>query len=449
MREACSSSCCWSAVDSMAALHSLNLLPAPVDESLLLAWEEDDCVPAKLVSTLRERSTQAAKIVPNGTLVRRCEYSLQIGHQRYTRDLSMRGWRRRRPADNLIGGAEMLLVRAQELQSKPPCRICMDESEEGSFDDDDLLNQAVMTALVGAQGNAVEGGASLSRGRLLRDSCACRGSAAAVHEGCLALWMIASHALAGDSHFACRECQQPFVGRAALVLARLKQRLKLVEAAMAAEHASQMLQRSDATPSEAAQAALEADLSAFAELEARHNEAVNVWRAGRYIEAANSFSTLLDSLETTAAATAAAVAAAASQTEADARAQLVEARHHLELSTLHNLGLALSDCGQQPDHAASYISRASAGFELKLGAEHPNSLKCLHNVAMLTAAAGKLEEAASVYEQALDARRRHLGHEHPDTLKVRTCAPLCDLCKPPCDLFTRASTLTFTPPLAL
>ena len=51
-----------------------------------------------------------------------------------------------------------------ESWKPPPGFVDMeadDSFDGGSFDDDDLLNQAVMTALVGAQGNAVEGGASL------------------------------------------------------------------------------------------------------------------------------------------------------------------------------------------------------------------------------------------------------------------------------------------------
>lgn len=105
-------------------------------------------------------------------------------------------------------------------------------------------------------------------------------------------------------------------------------------------------------------------------------------------------------------------------TSHQARAALQAARESLELSASHNLGLTLHDSGSQLDVAASFVSKASAGFELRLGPDHPNTLKCLHNVAMLTAAAGSLQEAAGVYEGALAARSRALGPEHPDTLKT-------------------------------
>ena len=387
-------------------LKSISVVPRAVKETTMQNWQEQcDEEHCKLMSSMNERAAQAAAMVPNGVLVQRLQFALQ-----QQRDPSV---------CDCIGCAELLLVRLPAPPpAKPPCRICMEADEEGSFDDDATLNGAVAVALGAAapsDGSNEAGSVRFACGRLLRDACACRGSSAAVHEGCLAKWLIASNRW--GEHI-CAECKQPYVGRASLVLARLHQRLKFIEAHAAAEHAAETMENG-ATPSEGAQAALQADMSALAELEARHNEAVNVWHAGRFMEAAQVFAGLLDALEGSAAAATAARAAATTEAESKARDGLNEARAHLELSACHNLGLTLHDAGQSLDTAASFISKASAGFELRLGPEHPNTLKCLHNVGMLTAAAGKLEEAANVYEQALLARRHALGADHQDTLKTQ------------------------------
>ena len=220
----------------------------------------------KLVVPLGTRCSQATKLVPQGTLVRRMLYGIRAGN-------------------SLVGCAELLLVRKPPIPQASLCRICLDDGEEGSFDDDDTLNQTVLTALTG--GGEDGGSRRVARGNLLRDACSCRGSAAAVHEGCLASWLVASGKW-GDH--VCGECRQPYVGRAALVLARLHQRLRAVEAAASAATAAHTLETG--TPSEGAQAALDADTRAVTSLEATHNEAVNVWRASRFTEAANMFAAL-------------------------------------------------------------------------------------------------------------------------------------------------------------
>jgi E3 ubiquitin-protein ligase DOA10 len=48
--------------------------------------------------------------------------------------------------------------------------------------------------------------------------CACRGSAAFVHVGCLKQW----HAALSAAVIHCPTCEQPYVGDVAVVLARLR-----------------------------------------------------------------------------------------------------------------------------------------------------------------------------------------------------------------------------------
>ena len=304
--------------DTPDALHKLVVVPAEVQQSILTDWQMHH-PSLQLVSSLSERVQLVDKVVQGGTLVRRMQFALQSDEQRYTRAFRARGWRRRKPVSSLVGCAEMLLVRRPVKPPLPPhCRICMDDNEEGCFDEDDTLNRAVMVALMHDEAEPVRD-SELPCGRLLRDVCACRGSAAAVHEGCLIAWLTASGAL--DRAHACRECRQPFVGRASLVLARLHQRLKCVQAAAAAEHAART-EQSGVDQLEAALAAQAADVQALAALEARHNEAVSVWHAGRFQEAAQMFAALLSDLEV--AATEAASKRGGSHAEVEMRVKLAE-----------------------------------------------------------------------------------------------------------------------------
>ena len=105
-----------------------------------------------------------------------------------------------------------------------------------------------------------------------------------------------------------------------------------------------------------------------------------------------------------------------SGTHAHAHAQ---AREELELSSCHNLGLTLHACGEHLDVATGCISRASAGFDQRLGPEHPNSLKvatsfpphprlqivldgpiCPHHSAYTTWACSRRRQGGSTRQQA-------------------------------------------------
>ena len=51
-----------------------------------------------------------------------------------------------------------------------------------------------------------------------------------------------------------------------------------------------------------------------------------------------------------------------------------------------------------------------------LGAEHPDTLTAMNNLATTFEAQGDLAGARQLEETVLEARRRVLGAEHPDTL---------------------------------
>jgi hypothetical protein len=58
-----------------------------------------------------------------------------------------------------------------------------------------------------------------------------------------------------------------------------------------------------------------------------------------------------------------------------------------------------------------------------LGDEHPDTLNSMNNLAATLRGQGDLQGARDLQEQVLDVRRRVLGDEHPDT---RTSARVLD-----------------------
>ncbi|MGH3823445.1 MAG: tetratricopeptide repeat protein [Pseudonocardiaceae bacterium] len=70
--------------------------------------------------------------------------------------------------------------------------------------------------------------------------------------------------------------------------------------------------------------------------------------------------------------------------------------------------------------AAQIGAQVLAECEQVLGAEHPSTLTAGHNLATAYAAAGRLAEAITRYQQTLRGRERELGAEHPDTLTTRS-----------------------------
>ena len=57
-----------------------------------------------------------------------------------------------------------------------------------------------------------------------------------------------------------------------------------------------------------------------------------------------------------------------------------------------------------------------------LGEEHPDTLTAANNLAQTLRAQGELARAGELQEGVLEARRRVLGAEHPDTLKAASHA---------------------------
>ena len=74
----------------------------------------------------------------------------------------------------------------------------------------------------------------------------------------------------------------------------------------------------------------------------------------------------------------------------------------------NNLGLALKDQGRFAEAEPLYRATLDA-WRRTLGPEHPQTLTSQHNLANLLRARGSLAEAEPLFRQSLEGRRRTLG----------------------------------------
>jgi len=97
------------------------------------------------------------------------------------------------------------------------------------------------------------------------------------------------------------------------------------------------------------------------------------------------------------------------------REQEPGADHPDTLTTLNNLALAYQAAGRLPE-AIALFERVRDGSVKKPGANHPDTLFTLGNLAAAYREAGRLPEAITLLEQVRDAFAKTGGADHPDTL---------------------------------
>ncbi len=83
--------------------------------------------------------------------------------------------------------------------------------------------------------------------------------------------------------------------------------------------------------------------------------------------------------------------------------------HHVVGEVYYSLGLY----AEAEEHLPVAIETRTRA----LGRGHPDTLKCMNNLASLYAKLGRYAEAAPLYLETLETRKRVLGEEHPDTLR--------------------------------
>ncbi|MSV28375.1 MAG: tetratricopeptide repeat protein [Bryobacterales bacterium] len=98
-----------------------------------------------------------------------------------------------------------------------------------------------------------------------------------------------------------------------------------------------------------------------------------------------------------------------------ARERVLGAEHPDTLGSVNNLALLLERKGDYGE-AEPLCRRAREVIERVLGAEHPGTLRCANDLGFLLAKMGKYDEAEMLDRRVLEARERVLGTEHPDTI---------------------------------
>lgn len=92
------------------------------------------------------------------------------------------------------------------------------------------------------------------------------------------------------------------------------------------------------------------------------------------------------------------------------------ADHPDTLTSMHNLAIDYSEAGRR-DEALQLTEEVVALRKSKLGADHPDTLRSMHNLAILYSEAGRRDEALQLMEEVVALRKSKLGADHLDTLK--------------------------------
>ncbi len=91
--------------------------------------------------------------------------------------------------------------------------------------------------------------------------------------------------------------------------------------------------------------------------------------------------------------------------------------------------LAYSEVGRRQE-ALQLMEQVVEANKRTLGEEHPDTLGSMHNLAIRYSEVGRRQEALQLTEQVVEARKRTLGEEHPDTLRsIHTLATLSKMLK--------------------
>jgi len=96
---------------------------------------------------------------------------------------------------------------------------------------------------------------------------------------------------------------------------------------------------------------------------------------------------------------------------------------------LHNLGDMFSKVGRL-DEAKTMYQRALQGYEKALGPNHTSTLNTVNDLGLLYADLGRLEEAKKMYQRALQGYEKAMGHEAVKTYipALNTLENLAALC---------------------
>jgi tetratricopeptide (TPR) repeat protein len=95
--------------------------------------------------------------------------------------------------------------------------------------------------------------------------------------------------------------------------------------------------------------------------------------------------------------------------------QILGADHPNTLTAMHNLAVFYLDAGR-PQEALKMEEKVLQLRREKLGADHPDTLNAMHKLAVAYREIGLLGAALQIQEEVLPLRSKKLGADHPDTL---------------------------------
>ena len=101
----------------------------------------------------------------------------------------------------------------------------------------------------------------------------------------------------------------------------------------------------------------------------------------------------------------------------EARERMLGKEHPDTLGCVLNLAILYNSQGRFGD-AWPFFRRFIDGSERTLGKEHPNTLGGVNGLAAAYDSQGFSSEAEPLFERVLEARARLLGNEHPNTLET-------------------------------
>ena len=88
--------------------------------------------------------------------------------------------------------------------------------------------------------------------------------------------------------------------------------------------------------------------------------------------------------------------------------------HPDTLRSMHNLANRYSEAGR-PSEALQLTEEVLKLRKSKLGDDHPNTLRSMHGLAIRYSKAGRRTEALRLTEEVLKLRKSKVGEEHPHT----------------------------------
>eukprot|EP00241_Pyramimonas_parkeae_P006171 CAMPEP_0114250160 /NCGR_PEP_ID=MMETSP0058-20121206/14548_1 /TAXON_ID=36894 /ORGANISM="Pyramimonas parkeae, CCMP726" /LENGTH=419 /DNA_ID=CAMNT_0001363795 /DNA_START=421 /DNA_END=1680 /DNA_ORIENTATION=+ len=247
------------------------------------------------------------------------------------------------------------------------------------------------------------------QGNLVRP-CACRGSAAYIHIGCLKQWHMS---LGNPTTLRCPTCKQAYVGHVAIELAEMN--VKLVEEIIK----EKMSNRKERAKWKELHATVLTQHAQVLSSQGKYGEALPLFQRSldvrikllgpERLEVAESLDAMAELYRMQGQYD---EALRLKRRALHIREKVLGADHPGTATSYNNIGLVLQSMDKL-DEAKPYFENAVAIYSRIYGPEHPNLASLLNNLAGLLRNQGKYAQAVELYKRSLAIRVKVLGPEHP------------------------------------